>query len=141
VDITVLVEFGDEALAAEKLLKVLHARIPDAAAFSIRSRVLLAQDSLGTPVDVAFGAMPFEVRAVERASYFDVEPFRLRTCSAEDLIVHKTFAGRPQDWIDVDSILARQKVLDWSLIEQELRPLLELKETPQTWDALIARRK
>jgi len=31
----------------------------------------------------------------------DLEDARLRTCSAEDLIVHKAFAARPQDWVDI----------------------------------------
>jgi len=32
----------------------------------------------------------------------------LTTCSAEDLVVHKVFAGRGLDWGDVERVLIRQ---------------------------------
>jgi len=55
----------------------------------------------------------------------------LRVCSAEDLVVMKAFAARPQDWIDVEGILIRQRVkLDWDYIYANLTPLAELKENP-----------
>ncbi len=50
------------------------------------------------------------------------------TCSAEDLVVHKVFAGRDLDWGDVERILIRQHdKLDLAQIREELLPLLELK--------------
>ena len=54
------------------------------------------------------------------------------TCGAEDLVVFKAFAGRPQDWLDIEGIAIRQAArLDERLIWTELVPLLELKETPE----------
>lgn len=84
-------------------------------------------------MDVALGAMPFEERAVERASPFRVqEGLELTTCSAEDLIVFKAFAGREKDWLDIEGIALRQgDQLDESLIWTELEPLLDLKEAPE----------
>lgn len=61
----------------------------------------------------------------------------LRTCSAEDLIVLKAFAGRDIDLMDIKGIIKRQRGrLDWNLIERELRPLLELKEDLEAWARL-----
>lgn len=61
----------------------------------------------------------------------------LLTCSAEDLIVHKAFAGRPQDWLDIETILIRQKgKLKPQVIWDELVPLAELKEEPEIVDRL-----
>ncbi len=61
----------------------------------------------------------------------------LRTCIAEDLVVLKAFAGRPQDWLDLESVLVRQRrTLNWRLILRELKPLLELRETPENLDKL-----
>ena len=49
-------------------------------------------------------------------------------CWPEDLIVLKAFAGRMQDWLDVEGVLVRQSAsLNRALILSELRPLLELK--------------
>lgn len=51
------------------------------------------------------------------------------TCSAEDLIVHKAFAGRDKDWLDIEGIVTRRKQeLDHQTIWDELLPLLELRE-------------
>jgi Nucleotidyltransferase of unknown function (DUF6036) len=137
VDLTLLVEFGEERAAAQAILAELAPRIDDALAFSVRNRVLLVRDAAGTSIDVAFGAMPFEVRCVERATLYQAGASRIRTCSAEDLVVHKVFAGRPQDWIDVESVLTRTATLDWKQIEEELVPLLELKESPESWTRLL----
>jgi hypothetical protein len=126
VDLTVISGFGREPEYADQFLSAFAPRIPDAREFALRHRVLL--------LDVALGAMPFEERAVSRASPFVVaEGISLLTCTAEDLIVFKAFAGRGQDWIDIEGIALRQHSrLDEGLIWQELVPLLELKEDAQT---------
>ena len=65
----------------------------------------------------------------------------LRTCSAEDLVVLKAFAGRGQDWVDVERIIVRQTgKLDWNYIREQLQPLAELKEMPDILDQLERRR-
>jgi hypothetical protein len=52
----------------------------------------------------------------------------IRTCSAEDLVVFKTFAARDQDGLDVGGVALRQAGrLDTALIIEELAPLLDLK--------------
>ena len=62
----------------------------------------------------------------------------IRTCSAEDLIEHKAFAGRERDWLDVEGVLARQGgVLDLQVIRDELPPLLELKGDQEAWPRLV----
>ena len=50
-----------------------------------------------------------------------------------DLIVFKAFAGRDKDWLDIEGLALRQAGrLKADLIWQELEPLLELKESPET---------
>jgi hypothetical protein len=60
----------------------------------------------------------------------------LTTCSAEDLIVQKLFAFRTRDTLDVETIVLRQRQLDWAYIQAQLRPLAELKEQPEIMEAL-----
>ena len=49
----------------------------------------------GFGLDVALGAMPFEASTIARSSNIELVPGAiLRICSAEDLIVHKSFATR-----------------------------------------------
>jgi hypothetical protein len=139
-DATVITGFGSEAPFVEVLLGEFTGRLPDTRDFALRNRVVLLRSSGGVPLDVSLGAMPFEERAVARASDFEIAPgVVLSTCSAEDLIVYKAFAGRVQDWLDIEGIAIRQGCrLDDRLIWAEVVPLLELKESPQDAQRLRA---
>lgn len=118
----------------EELIQILYSRftsrIKDGPEFSRRSRVVLVRASNGVGLDVALGAFDFEVRCAQRAFEWNLEKGqKLRICTAEDLIVHKAFAGRDQDWADIRGVLLRQAItLNVSQIFQELGPLLVLKE-------------
>jgi len=138
VDLTLLCPLGSEAETIDRVLGKFSARMSNARSFALKSRVILAQTATGIPIDVALGALDFEHRCVKRASEFDFGPgLNLDTCSAEDLVILKSFAGRGQDWVDVEYVLVRQRrVLDWRMIERELAPLLDLSGTPENLDTL-----
>ena len=142
VDLTLLTGFGGEEQFIQILLEHFEGRIPDAGEFARQRRVLLLRSRKGVGLDIALGALPFEELIVQRSSFFDYTPnIALRTCSAEDLIVLKAFAGRSQDWVDVERIIVRQTgKLDWTYIREQLRPLAELKGMPEILDQLEQRR-
>lgn len=138
VDLTLLTGFGDEEKFVDVLLSEFVPRRADAREFGLRNRVMLLQTGGGVPVDVALGAFPFEERSIQRASAWSwAADQSLITCSAEDLVVHKVFAGRELDWGDVERVLVRQHgKLNLPLIRTELGPLLELKGAPESLDKL-----
>ena len=70
---------------------------------------------------------------MERSSLFEfTRGCRLRTCSAEDLVILKLFAFRPRDVLDVETVVARQQgALDWAHVARHLGALAELKEQPE----------
>jgi len=86
--------------------------------------------------DVAQGGIPFEVASVARSSEWQAVPgLALRTCSAEDLVVHKVLVGRAQDWANVEKVQQRPgRRLNVALIQGELAPLRALKESPKSLD-------
>jgi len=141
-DLTLLAGFGGEDPYIQTLLAHFEGRIPDAAEFARERRVLLLRSSQGVGLDVALGGLPFEESVVQRSSLFDYpSKIALRTCSAEDLIVLKAFAGRGQDWVDVEGVIVRQTGnLDWRYVREQLGPLAELKEAPEILDQLERRR-
>jgi hypothetical protein len=129
VDLTVVTGFGGEEPYVDALLALFRGRLADAREFALRHRTLLLVASNGVHVDVALGAMPFEEHSVERASPFAISDGEsITTCSAEDLVVHKAFAGRDKDWGDIRGIVVRQPRLSHELIWTELLPLLELRD-------------
>jgi hypothetical protein len=142
VDLTLITEFGDEEKFVDELLARFQSRRADGREFALRQRVLLISEG-EIPLDVALGGFDFEKSAVERSSLFEYPGnVLLRTCSAEDLIVYKTFSGRSQDWNDVRSIIIRHgKELNWPYIRKWLPTLLELKGTPEAMTTLENMRK
>lgn len=129
-DMTVFTQvFRDDECISE-LLKRFAPRYSDSAEKAPMIRVLFMRHSNGIALDVALGAFEFEEHSIQRASWWEVaDGVRLFTCSAEDLIVHKAYASRPLDWVDVDNILAVQgNRLDVAQILREVQPLADLKE-------------
>ena len=52
-------------------------------------------------------------------------------CSAEDQIIHKAIAGRPQDVRDIEGVIYRQKLaLDAGYIREWLQAFSDLLENP-----------
>lgn len=132
-DISLLTEFVQDEYWVDILLSRFESRRSDAREFALSRRVLLLKASNNVELDIALGGFPFEVRSIERASVWDLHQGPgIVTCSAEDLVVHKAFASRNIDWIDVEGILMRQGgKLDRRQILEELEPLADLKEDPQ----------
>lgn len=130
VDLALLTGLGDEARFVDPLLERYAPRRSDARAFALHYRVLLVETASGIPIDISLAALPFEQRVMDRSSGFAFAPgVVINTCSAEDLVVLKAFADRPQDWLDIEGVVVRQgRALDRTLALGELRPLLELKD-------------
>lgn len=144
VDLTLLTGFSGEEVFVDELLRHFPGRRAEERTAALASRVVFLVTSNGVNADVALGAISFEEDAVNRSSEWELSPGNLlRTCSSEDLLVHKCFANRDRDWTDVEGILIRQwGNVDMKLVRRELHPLAELKESPdilQRLDKLLAR--
>jgi len=70
-------------------------------------------------VDFVFSSTPYERQAIERAVQVSLAGVPVPFASAEDLILHKLFAGRALDWEDALSVARRKaRSLDWPYIER-----------------------
>lgn len=138
VDVCLFTGLGDERSFIEPILRQFAARIEDAGEFAERNRVLLVTASNGIGIDVALAWSPFELKLLARATpHRFTGKVALPTASAEDVVVMKAFAGRRQDWVDVEGVLAKQRgKLDWEYIHRELSVLCDLKEAPEIMDEL-----
>lgn len=133
IDLALLTGFGGEDPFIDTLLAAYPARAGNAREFAGRYRVLLLKTEGGVGIDISLGALPFEEDVVARSTSFSFGPgLDIRTCSAEDLVVLKLFASRPLDVRDAEGVAIRFKDrLDWRYIEDQLRPLAEVKEEPE----------
>jgi len=131
VDLSLFTGFGKEESYVDALLAHFPKRIPDAREHALKYRVLLVNTSNGKPVDIGLAGFSFEKTMIKRATLFQFEEgIILPTCSAEDLFVMKVFAAREKDFHDAAGIAIRQR-LNRSRILRLLRPLCEMKETPE----------
>ncbi len=60
-------------------------------------------------VDLIFSFTPYEKEAIGRSISVSLEGYPVRFATAEDLILHKLFAGRVRDLEDVESVVARKR--------------------------------
>lgn len=140
VDVALLTGFGTEEPFIDELMKHYEGRREDTKEFALERRVLLLRSSGDIGIDIVLAALPFEENVVDHSTHYEFMPgLKLLTCSAEDLIVMKTFADRGQDWVDVEGVIVRQQGnLDWAYIFEELSPLCELKEAPEIIKKLVS---
>ncbi len=143
VALTLLTGLGNETAFIEELTECFEPRLADARDFALRNRVLLLRAASGVGIDVALAWIPFEERVVNRSTLYEFQQgVSLRTCSADDLIVMKAFAGRGKDWVDVENVIVRQSgKLDWDTIFQEIDVLAEAKGEPEIVTELGKRRE
>lgn len=139
-DLTIFTGIGREQYFIEEILTQFRSRIEGALAFALEHRVLLLYATNRIPVDLSLGALPFEESAARDATMQEVTPgVKLRLCSPAALVVYKVFAGRPQDWLDVEGIVVRRRrEIDWARVRQELGQLLHLKEDSESLPRLEA---
>lgn len=110
-----------------------HARTADPVGMAREHRVILLATSTGTGIDVSLGVPLYEDEMLHRAVDYTLEPGKtVRVCSAEDLIIHKSVAGRPQDLRDIESVIARQgRKLDVAYVRKWLNAFAETVPDPE----------
>ena len=122
IDITLGVDIG----YLENIIPALDAMdlkiIPeDFRAFAEKTYVLPTKDEAsGIRVDFIFSFTPYERQAILRSRAVSLKKTNVMFASAEDVIIHKIFAGRPRDIEDVKSILLKTPELDRTYIREWL---------------------
>ena len=92
----------------------------DIEAFVRETYVLPVQDKGSRiRIDFIFSDLPYERQAINRSVGVVLEDVTVPFASAEDLILHKLFSGRPRDLEDIEGVVRiRNEELDWEYIEK-----------------------
>ncbi len=132
-DFTVSDSLNDPEKFAHTLIERFSSRIDDPIAFVRQSRMILIRASNGCPVDISLALPGYEDEVMHRAVDYELEPGKIiRLCSAEDLIIHKTVAGRPQDLRDIEGVIARRhSALDVAYIRRWLTEFAAILADPE----------
>jgi hypothetical protein len=107
VDITFAVgKLPLEALATLLGEHKLTPRIDEALRFAREHHVLLLRHvPSGIDIDVSLASLPFELDAISNAELVDLDGCTVRVATAEDLIIYKAIAFRPQDQQDIERLV------------------------------------
>lgn len=132
-DLTVLTPPEGTEAFVRMILQQFAPRVSDPVEFARRTRVVLIQASNGCNVDISLGIPGYEEEVIRRAMDHEVAPGKtVRLCSAEDLVIHKAVAGRPQDLADIEGIVYRQgERLEVEYIRRWLRAFAAVLEMPE----------
>lgn len=121
IDFTLLTRFIDEESKLRSVLNLISPRRPDAFEFATINRVLLGTHA-GISIDIGLGGFEYEEGIIRRSVLVELlQDVQVRLCGPEDLIIMKTFAGRGQDWVDIEGIVARTKSMDFSATRRVLQ--------------------
>lgn len=132
VDVTAVFPLDNPVPLLQELATHFTPRLADAVDFARRHRVLLVHASNGVSLDISLGLPGYEEEVMTRAVDWELESSKIvRLCSAEDLIIHKAVAGRPQDLRDIESVVYRQgTMLDVTIIRHWLGAFAEVLSQP-----------
>lgn len=95
--------------------------LPDDVESFVRETFVLpaADPDTGIRVDFIFSTTPYERGAIERALRVELEGAQVPFATAEDLVIHKLFAGRSRDLEDAAAVVRRRgEGLDWQYMER-----------------------
>ncbi|MBI5882726.1 MAG: nucleotidyltransferase [Elusimicrobia bacterium] len=138
IDLTVWAPGETQAPLVEALARAFKSLPEDPAGFALDTRVLPLEVE-GFRVDIIFGQLPYEERAIRRARPVDMGGFSVRVCSPEDLIVHKVLSERPKDLEDVRGIVRNQAAsLDRAYLDPLVRGLAEDLSRPSIWEFYLS---
>lgn len=90
----------------------------DPESFALETFVLPVEDRRsGVRVDLIFSSTEYEGQAIARAEPIETGAGTVAFATAEDLIIHKLFAGRPRDIEDAAGVVRRKGGgLDWDYL-------------------------
>ncbi len=108
--------------------------------FVERTFVLPVRNSeTGIRVDFIFSFTPYEQQAIGHANCVTIGKSEVRFSTAEDLVIHKIFSGRPRDIEDVTTILRKNSALNTDYVRKWLRVFDESQKRDllQTFDKIL----
>ena len=113
-------------------------RIQDVVSFAEANQVLLLRhEPSGVDVDLSIAWLPFELEAIAASEQLEIAGTRVAVARAEDLIIYKAVAFRPQDQQDIERLLVLHgATVDLTRIRRIVGEFAAALEEPERTDRL-----
>lgn len=143
IDLHIFTNFVDEEGLVSEITARFSPKFSDAEQIALKERILPVTSPNGVTIDINLTGFADLSESLKRASYQNfTDNISLKICSADDLVILKTLAGRSRDWPDVESVLIKQSNLDWTYIEESIKQLFELEsDLVGKYDHLLSLKK
>jgi len=126
IDATVWVRDDQISETITTLEKVFQPLVSNPRQFIRDTSVLPLQTEEGVRIDLIFGTLPYEQKAIARAVELSIADYRVRFCTPEDLILHKIVSERERDLADARGVtLRRIQSLDITYLDSRVRELAD----------------
>jgi hypothetical protein len=134
---------SSDGVRLEEILPVfeeqgLGPRIDDALGFALANQVLLLRhEASGVDVDVSIAWLPFELEAIRASDSLVLAGVDVPVARAEDLVIYKSVAWRPQDQQDVERLLTlHARGMDLARVTRIVAELAAAIDEPERLKAL-----
>lgn len=97
-------------------------------------------ETSGIRIDFIFSFTPYETEAIKRARKIFLMGNEVCFASAEDVVIHKIFAGRPRDLEDIRTILIKNPEIDKQYIRNWLKEFdktSDIKDFQKTFEKIL----
>jgi hypothetical protein len=138
VDATIAFDGDVDDLVARLKDHELVPRIDDAARFARERQVLLLRHApSGVDVDISLAWLPFELEALALGDRMALSGIDVTIARAEDLVIYKAVAWRPQDQQDIERLLTLHgRTMDLERIRRIVGEFADALEEPERLDGL-----
>jgi predicted nucleotidyltransferase len=94
--------------------------------------LLLRHAPSGGDIDISLASLPFELETIAAAEQIDIGGVRVPVARAEDLIIYKAVAFRPQDQQDIERLLTlHSKHIDLPRLRRVIDEFAQAMEEPE----------
>jgi predicted nucleotidyltransferase len=109
------------------------ARIDDAIEFAnTRQVLLLRHEPSGVDIDISVAWLPFELEAIRASETIPIAGTSMQVARAEDLVIYKAVAFRPQDQQDIERLITlHSKHMDLNRVRATVAEFAEAVEEPE----------
>jgi hypothetical protein len=137
IDVSVLIEEADWTSFLADIKRFFHVLPAKPVAFLRDTHVLPIQTPEGIRIDIVWARLPYEHKAIARATVEEFANQRVRVCRPEDLIIHKMLADRPKDREDIRGVIRRQRQrLDQRYLRDTVRSISKALSRSDLWPFL-----
>jgi len=127
IDVTINIDFNNLENLADCILNSFKPILNNPKEFFKKNFVLpVILEKTQVRVDFTPGLSGFDINAIKRSKRVKYGEIDMNVCTAEDLLIYKLVASRPQDLVDIQQLLKNNPKIDKKYLTQKAGEFIEI---------------